>query len=334
MAEEADSTVGERGEIIAFEPLDETEKTVTTYTSLEDLELSETLTSTMQTNTDTVAESVYDSEKLEDFGYVNYALASESSENIVTGNGYEYNTETKLLTITNNDGAKNGAAWRSTLEDIVTSVIVEDAVTSIGDSLFSSCLNLTSITIGRGVSSIGMYVFDGSNNLTTLIVNEDNTSFKTIDNVLFTKDGKELVKYPGGKSENSYTVPDGVIAIRFRAFYGNKHIECVSIPDSVTKIDALAFFNCNKLKEVNLGDSVEEIGIQAFTVCSNLPEINLPDTLIKIGNRAFSSCSALESIVIPAGVNSIGGNAFVGCTKLKDVIMYPTQAPAIEPFQG
>lgn len=334
MAEEADFTVESMEELIELAPLDKKEKTVTTDTSLEDLELYEALTSTMQTNTDTVAENGYDAEKLEDFRSVNYALASETSENIVTGDGYEYNTETKLLTITNNDGAKYKAAWRDEYKDTVTSINVEDAVTSIGDSLFNSCPNLTSITIGRGVSSIGLYVFDGSDNLTTLIVHEYNTSFKTIDNILFTKDGKELVKYPRGKSENSYTVPDGVITIGFRAFYGNKHIECVSIPDSVTKIDAYAFNSCNKLKEANLGDSVKEIGSQAFLGCSNLTDINFPAALTIIGKQAFSDCKALESIVIPAGVNSIGGYAFTDCTKLKDVIMYPTQAPAIDPFLG
>ena len=153
MEEELDSTVETRGEIIEFAHLEETEKKVEVETSPEDLELPETLTSTVQTNPDTVAESVYNAEKLEDFGYVNYALASESSENIVTGNGYEYNTETKLLTITSDAGAKMGAHGEKKntklLYKILLLIIVEDAVASISDALFNDCPNLTSITIGK-----------------------------------------------------------------------------------------------------------------------------------------------------------------------------------------
>ncbi|MEG6523835.1 S-layer homology domain-containing protein [Desulfotomaculum sp. 1211_IL3151] len=48
MAEEAQTTIGASGEIIAFEPLAETEKTVTTGTSIKDLELPETLTATVR----------------------------------------------------------------------------------------------------------------------------------------------------------------------------------------------------------------------------------------------------------------------------------------------
>lgn len=63
MAEEADFTVGTRGEIIEFVPLDEKEKTVTVGTSIEDLELPETLMATVRTVPDTVTEIVYGSEE-------------------------------------------------------------------------------------------------------------------------------------------------------------------------------------------------------------------------------------------------------------------------------
>lgn len=63
MEEKVDSTVGAKGEIISFEPLDEKEKTVTVGTSLEDLGLPEILTAKVRTNPDTVTGIVYGSEE-------------------------------------------------------------------------------------------------------------------------------------------------------------------------------------------------------------------------------------------------------------------------------
>ncbi|RYD06070.1 hypothetical protein N752_05955 [Desulforamulus aquiferis] len=72
MAEEAHTNIGVSGEIIAFEPLAEIEKTVTTGTSIKDLELPETLAATVRTSPDfnmqadtsqqTVTDRVYGSE--------------------------------------------------------------------------------------------------------------------------------------------------------------------------------------------------------------------------------------------------------------------------------
>src|SRR5690554_6390229 len=61
MAEEAYTTIGTRGEIIAFSSLAETDKTFTVGTSIQDLELPEILPATVRTNPETVTDSVYGS---------------------------------------------------------------------------------------------------------------------------------------------------------------------------------------------------------------------------------------------------------------------------------
>ena len=48
----------------------------------------------------------------------------------------------------------------------LTSIIIPDSVTSIGNKAFYGCTNLTSITIPKSVTSIGDYTFTDCNNLT------------------------------------------------------------------------------------------------------------------------------------------------------------------------
>lgn len=51
--------------------------------------------------------------------------------------------------------------------ELVTQLVIPEALTSIGQYTFSSCVSITSVTIPNSVTSIGEYAFEGSN-LTTI----------------------------------------------------------------------------------------------------------------------------------------------------------------------
>jgi hypothetical protein len=108
MAEEVEATVSERGEIITFLPLAEAEKTVMVGTSLEDLELPESLTVTVQINPETVADSLYDSEDKERTVDIPVAWSSQPEYDMDTEGeyvftpvieGYIVNTELPRITV-------------------------------------------------------------------------------------------------------------------------------------------------------------------------------------------------------------------------------------------
>jgi uncharacterized repeat protein (TIGR02543 family) len=264
----------------------------------------------------------------------------------ISGDGYSYNTVTKVLTVTSNVGATYTASWRSVEDDSiqnnVISIIVENGVTEIDYSAFSNCPNLTSVRIGDGttkvksgsivdcpklesvhfgnkVNSIDYLDLYNNPKLTAITVGDDNTSYKSIGDVLFTADGKTLVRYPEGKKGETYEVPSSVEIIANRAFYRNAFITTVILTDSVTKIGHSAFHKCTNLQTISLGTKLETIGEFAFNECSKLSSIDIPSTVTSIGEYAFAGCSVLTTVTIPEGVSVLGDYVFYACGALATV---------------
>ena len=202
-------------------------------------------------------------------------------------------------------------------------------LTSIRDFAFTECTSLASITIPSSVKSIGYDAFAECTSLTSIMVDENNTVYSSVDGVLFKNSGKELIKYPTGKTSTSYSIPDSVTSIGYQAFHRCTSLESITIPDSVTSIGYQTFYGCTSLKSISIPDNVASIGESAFSYCTSLKSISIPDNVASIGESAFSYCSSLESITIPDGVTSISKFAFYGCTSLTSITI-PNSVTKIE----
>ena len=130
----------------------------------------------------------------------------------------------------------------------LTSVDIPNGVTSIGGSAFCDCTNLTSVTIPDSVTSIGKEAFGGCGNLTSINVDNNNTYYSSLDGVLFNATKSEILQYPIGKTQTTYTIPNGVTSIGGNAFRKCTNLTSVTIPESVTSIGGWAFSGGN-LKE-------------------------------------------------------------------------------------
>ena len=123
-------------------------------------------------------------------------------------------------------------------------------VTSIGDSAFSYCSNLSSVTIPSSVTSIGNYAFDGCSSLPSI------------------------------------TIPSSVTSIGDSAFSSCSSLTNITIPSSVTSIGDWAFFGCSNLTSITIPSSVTSIGYWAFFGCSNLTSVTL-SRRTQVGGSAF-----------------------------------------------
>ncbi len=111
-------------------------------------------------------------------------------------------------------------SYLEVLDDVI-SVQMSDEITSIPFGAFYGMRSVTDFTVGKGVREIETQPFGENYELEEIKVAEGNQYFTSADGVLFTKDMKVLVAYPGGKKGISYMIPEGTEGIFEDAFDGS-----------------------------------------------------------------------------------------------------------------
>ncbi len=117
---------------------------------------------------------------------------------------------------------------------------------------FYDCNNLKEFTIPSSVKKISPMVFTNCSSLTNISVDESNPLYKSIDGNLYTKDGKTLLQYAIGKTEQSFEIPNGVISLGSYAF-DDSNLTTITIPDSV-KVWGENTFACKNLQNLIFKD--------------------------------------------------------------------------------
>lgn len=114
-----------------------------------------------------------------------------------------------------------------------------DNIKTMSAGFFNHCKNLTmtEFTVPAGVEKIGYsHVFYdcGGDSFVAINVAEGNQNYKSVDGILYSADGKELLGVPGGKQfENGvFEIPEGVAFIAELSFSRNQNITKLILPDS------------------------------------------------------------------------------------------------------
>lgn len=194
------------------------------------------------------------------------------------------------------------------------SIDMPSSVTKIGESAIFDCDRLTSVRLPASCTSIAGNPFGSCNSLEELVVDGDNLNFASVDGVLYDKDIRTLMVFPGAR--HSVDVPPSVTTIGRSAFFSCDSLRSVSMP-SVTTLGNAAFYSCDNLALAEM-PKVTMVGDSAFLFCRNLKSVSMPSA-VTIGKFAFVGCESLVSVDIPASVTSIGSHAFYFSDSLTSV---------------
>jgi type II secretory pathway pseudopilin PulG len=201
----------------------------------------------------------------------------------------------------------------------IQNITIGSSVTTIRGQAFAGCNGLTSITIPSNVITIESYFLSECENILSINVDPENPSYKSVNGVLYNKQGTVLCRYPVAKTDKNYVIPDGVTRIDDAAFSKCNDIENITIPNTVTSIGGWAFCVCVNLLNVNIPNGVEVIENDTFSGCIKLGEITIPDSVTRISYNSFSGCKGLSSIELPEGITAIEYGSFSGCSGLNSV---------------
>lgn len=115
------------------------------------------------------------------------------------------------------------------------------------------------------------YFVRGCNKLKRITVSDKNKRFSSKNGVLYNKNRTELIAYPAGKTDVSFTVPDSVKRINRFAFANAKNLKEIKLNSGIKAIEAYAFANCI-FTSVTIPESVSYIGRCAFGFTYNYSE--------------------------------------------------------------
>ena len=189
----------------------------------------------------------------------------------------------------------------------LTSVVIDETVTCIGESAFEGCNRLKNINF-RGTKEQWDKITKKSNwdkNTGDYTITYNYTGENNLAQGLaytINKDGETCtITGIGSCTDTNLIIPNEIDGYK------------------VTKIGAEAFCNTKGILSVEISDGVTEIGEKAFYNCS-LISIIIPDSVMLIGKSAFSN-SSISSVVIPNGVTAIEEQTFNGCKNLYSVVI-------------
>ena len=215
----------------------------------------------------------------------------------------------------------------------IEKVELPENVESITDNTFKGCLNIKTIMVPSTVINISINAFNDCHNLIEIIISSNNNYFVSINGILYSKDVTTLIKYPSGKKEISFNVPNTVTLISKYAF-NYCILKEIYIGFNVIDIYLESFSNCSYLENIYVDETNPKYGsyngvlydrkndeLIKYPSGKKDEKYELPANIKQIGNYAFYECLFLKDVVINKYVTLIGISAFEGCINLETIIL-------------
>lgn len=184
----------------------------------------------MESTSEEVSESL---EAEIDLGYSGEETEETTAESTEEAETTEEETEApvyELAFVSNGDGTcyvSGLGTYRQSEVEIPTLSPTGDIVTSIAGYAFYNKTSIVRISIPSTIRTIGEYAFLGCSSLLEISVSSSNTAFKTVDGILYSKDGTHLICCPPMRGKTTCTIGKDVSVIESGAFAGVKNLKTV-----------------------------------------------------------------------------------------------------------
>lgn len=130
---------------------------------------------------------------------------------------------------------------------VIPSSAVNMPVTGVSFYLFNAYSTVETLYIPETVKNLETAGLNYCSKLKKIEVAENNTSFASVDGVLFDKSVSNLLIYPTGKEETSFAIPNTIKQLGESVFERNTNLTDVLIPASVTSIGKEPFNDNSKI---------------------------------------------------------------------------------------
>ncbi len=192
----------------------------------------------------------------------------------------------------------------------ITSLTMDDGITSVGNNCFYGCTGLTKLEFTDSIASMSINSLSGCSNITEIVLPFIGTTPTSTDSIttVFGSTPSQLTKL---------TVLKGTIGSS--SCTNLTSLTDLILADSVESVGEAAFAECKALTNVYIGESCSNIGKSSFENCSLLSHLIISEGNKNIGQQAFKDCVSLLNLNIPSTTESVSDYAFYGCSSLNKV---------------
>ncbi|MBQ6232571.1 MAG: leucine-rich repeat protein [Clostridia bacterium] len=235
-------------------------------------------------------------------------------DDTMVSSGFAY----KLL----DDGTASITGCSLSGDIVIPSALDGYTVTNLASRLFYGKSDISSVTLPASVTYFGTnqndndwdYVFSYCFDLKNIFVDNGNPVFKSVDGVLYSKDGSKLINYPCNHDSEIYHVDASTLCCT--SFASCRNLRCLFLDNSDTIWYTYTFYNTDNVtvfyKEG--GRTAQKVSGDTASSCTfasvrNIAE--LPSHLERIETQAFQNTD-LRYIRIPGSCERIETGAFTG----------------------
>ena len=152
---------------------------------------------------------------------------------------------------------------------------IPKSVKFIGGGAFDTAKSLKNIHIPANTELHPNGAFDGLSSCVSITVDENSPYYVAEDNMLFSKDRKDLILLAGTK-EGKIVIPESVERLPWRLFYFMPYITDIQLPSTYTGDIPYQFVSdCPMLKHVAFPDASKKTNTETVTRCETLESLTI-----------------------------------------------------------